>query len=31
MDRFGHRTIKPPDQAKSKLNRQENLSLSRNK
>src|ERR1039458_1399870 len=28
MDRSGHRTIKPPDQAKSRLNGPENLSLS---
>jgi hypothetical protein len=29
MDRSGHRTIKPPDQAKSRLNGLENLALSR--
>jgi hypothetical protein len=28
MDRSGHRTIKPPDQAKSRLNGLENLALS---
>jgi hypothetical protein len=29
MDRSGHRTIQPQDQAKSKLNGPENLALSR--